>query len=107
MYGWGRVNVYEALSLALKPCEGICGDANEDGTVNVSDAVYIINFVYVGGDPPEPVLACADANSDAAVNVSDAVYIINYVFTGGAPPEDCSPGSWYMYGGDCCPFVLE
>jgi Dockerin type I domain len=28
------------------------GDVNTDGTVNVSDAVYIINYVFVGGPPP-------------------------------------------------------
>jgi len=59
-----------------------CGDANSDEAVNVSDAVYIINYVFAGGDPPDP-LAAADSNCDAAVNVSDAVWIINYVFTGG------------------------
>jgi hypothetical protein len=65
----------------------VCADANSDGTVNVSDAVWIINYVFVGGDPPDP-LASGDANCDDTVNVSDAVYIINYVFVGGSPPCD-------------------
>jgi PKD repeat protein len=30
----------------------LCGDVNLDGTVNVSDAVYIINFVFMGGAAP-------------------------------------------------------
>jgi hypothetical protein len=85
-------------------CVGICGDANSDGTVNVSDAVFVINYVFVGGDTPVP-LACGDSNSDGTVNVSDAVYIINYVFVGGDIPEDCSPGSANWIDGDCCPFV--
>jgi len=63
----------------------ICGDADGSETVNVSDAVYIINFVFIGGTAPEPLQA-ADVNCDADVNVSDAVYIINYVFAGGAEP---------------------
>ena len=83
-------------------CQGRCGDANNDGSVNVSDAVWIINFAFVGGDPPQPIPACGDANSDASVNVSDAVWVINYAFVGGDPPNNCSPGSWP--GGDCCPF---
>jgi hypothetical protein len=29
-----------------------CGDVNCDGTSNVSDAVWIINYVFVGGNPP-------------------------------------------------------
>lgn len=65
----------------------ICGDANGDQDINVSDAVYIINFVFVSGPAPDPMEA-ADANCDTAINVSDAVYIINFVFIGG--PEPCS-----------------
>jgi subtilisin family serine protease len=83
-------------------CQGICGDANNDTDVNVSDAVWIINYVFVGGDAPQPILACGDANGDTDVNVSDAVWIINYVFVGGDSPGDCVPGSWG--GDDCCPF---
>jgi hypothetical protein len=62
-----------------------CGDADADGSVNVSDAVYIINFVFVEGPEPNPVQA-ADVNCDQEVNVSDAVYIINYIFAGGNEP---------------------
>jgi Dockerin type I domain len=65
----------------------ITGDANGDGTINVSDAVYIINYVFVGGDPPDP-LESGDVNCDGTVNVSDAVWIINYVFAGGNAPGD-------------------
>ncbi|HER00590.1 MAG TPA: hypothetical protein ENO22_14730 [candidate division Zixibacteria bacterium] len=65
----------------------ICGDANSDQSVNVSDAVTIINYVFVGGSQPDP-LASADANCDTTVNVSDAVWIINYVFVGGSAPCD-------------------
>jgi hypothetical protein len=70
----------------------ICGDANNDDDVNVSDAVWIINYVFIGGDPPDP-LASGEANCDGGVNVSDAVYIINYVFIGGTPPCDTNNDS--------------
>jgi hypothetical protein len=98
------ITITVKLEISEGGCEGICGDANSDATVNVSDAVYIINYVFVGGGAPVP-LACGDANSDGTVNVSDAVYIINYVFVGGGAPEDCSPGSINWEDGDCCPFV--
>jgi hypothetical protein len=64
-----------------------CGDCNNDNDVNVSDAVYIINYVFVGGDPPYP-LYTGDVNCDAVVNISDAVWIINYIFVGGKAPCD-------------------
>ncbi|NIR63755.1 MAG: hypothetical protein GWO41_00495 [candidate division Zixibacteria bacterium] len=85
-------------------CHGLCGDANSDGAPGVvSDAVWIINYVFIGGSVPQPVLACGDANGDCFVNVSDAVFMINYVFIGGPPPGDCCPGGWEGQGGDCCP----
>ncbi len=65
----------------------ICGDANSDGNVNVSDAVYIINYIFIGGNPPDP-LEAGEVNCDGNVNVSDAVWIINYIFIGGKAPCD-------------------
>lgn len=46
---------------ANKPIQGfgvhlgaiyVCGDANGDGTVNISDAVYLIAYIFAGGQPP-------------------------------------------------------
>ncbi len=85
-----------------RACQGTCGDANGDMVVNVSDAVYLISAIFMGGSSPQPVTACGDVNTDARINVSDACYIIVYVFSGGSPPGDCSPGAWA--GDDCCPF---
>ena len=64
-----------------------CGDSNSDGSINVSDAVYIINYVFIGGPPPDPI-DVGDTNCDGDVNVSDAVWIINYVFLGDKNPCD-------------------
>ena len=65
----------------------MCGDVNDDSKVNVSDAVYIINYVFAGGEPPY-IYSNGDVNCDGTVNVSDAVWIINYVFTSGNNPCD-------------------
>jgi hypothetical protein len=79
----------------VNPCsdpETAClpGDANNDGSVNVGDAVYIISYVFKGGPPPVPYPICSgDANCDCTCNVGDAVYIISYVFKGGPPPCSC------------------
>jgi hypothetical protein len=63
----------------------LCGDCNGDGTINVSDVVYLINYLFIGGPAPVP-LAAGDVNCDRIVNVSDVVYLINYLFIGGPPP---------------------
>ncbi len=44
--------VSDAASCVLVINNEICGDVNMDGVVNVSDAVYIINFVFMGGPAP-------------------------------------------------------
>jgi hypothetical protein len=65
----------------------ICGDANEDGTVTVSDVVYLINYLYRGGIPPDPLLV-GDVNCVDLVDVSDIVYLINWLYRGGNDPCD-------------------
>jgi hypothetical protein len=61
------------------------GDANGDGAVDISDAVYLIQYIFAGGPAPNPLLA-GDANCDGAVDISDAVYLIQYIFAGGPAP---------------------
>ena len=72
-----------------------CADANGDSKVNVSDVVYLINYLFVPGSPPprEPTEK-ADANNDGKVNASDAVYLINYLFVANSPPPECC---WIHY----------
>ena len=79
-------------SIQIDAVPYVCGDANNDLNVNVSDAVYIINFVFSGGAEPLPYKS-ADANCDTNVNVSDAVYLINFVFSGGNSPCDTNGDS--------------
>jgi hypothetical protein len=64
------------------------GDANGDTKINVSDAVYIVNYLFKGGPPPVPVLQAGDANcdSESKVTIADVVYLVNYLFKGGKPP---------------------
>ncbi len=67
--------------------ETICGDANSDGSLNVSDAAYLIVYIFQGGTAP-PYTPSADCNCDGNINVSDIIYIINHVFLGSAAPCD-------------------
>ncbi len=66
-----------------------CGDANDDGMVSITDAVYLINYVFAGGPPPEPLLR-ADVDCSSTINISDVVYLIMYIFASGPQPcADC------------------
>jgi agmatine deiminase len=63
----------------------IYGDANADGEIDIADAVFLVNYLFIGGPPPGP-LEAGDANCDGEVNLADAVYIVNYLFIGGPLP---------------------
>lgn len=62
------------------------GDANGDLVVDVADAIHLLNYLFKGGDPPDP-MASGDVNNDCVVDVGDAIYILNYLFKGGDPPQ--------------------
>lgn len=64
-----------------------CGDANLDGGVNISDAVYLLNYFYLSGMGPTP-LGIGDVNCDGEVELDDIITIINYIFIGGNRPCD-------------------
>jgi hypothetical protein len=63
----------------------VCGDANGNGTVNILDITYLINYVYKGGPAPDP-LESGDVNSTGTINILDITYLINYVYKGGPDP---------------------
>jgi hypothetical protein len=63
----------------------ICGDADGNEIVNVSDAVYLITYIFAGGPAPDP-LDAGEVDCNGIVNVSDAVYLITYIFAGGPVP---------------------
>jgi parallel beta-helix repeat protein len=65
------------------------GDASNDETVNVVDLVYLVNYIFSGGQPPIP-LSAGDINCDGRLNIADVVYLINYIFVGG--PAPCAAG---------------
>jgi hypothetical protein len=53
------------------------GDVNEDGVVNIIDALMIAQY-YVGLDPPGFNSTLADVNSDGVVNIVDALIVAQY-----------------------------
>ncbi len=61
------------------------GDADGNATINISDAVYLISYIFIGGSPPDPLLN-GDADCTGIISISDAVYLISYIFAGGGAP---------------------
>jgi hypothetical protein len=63
------------------------GDSNGSGSVDISDGLHLLNFLFTGGAAPR-CRAEADANRSGALDISDALALFNFLFTGGdALPE--------------------
>ncbi len=62
------------------------GDSDGDGSINISDAVYLLQYIFSQGPPPLDISG-GDIDCNSKVNISDIVYLINYIFYGG--PEPC------------------
>jgi hypothetical protein len=66
------------------------GDANNDSSVDMSDALYINAYFYQGGPVP-PCKNQADANDDGVLDGSDSIFILIWFFNNGAPPPAPGP----------------
>ena len=70
------------------------GDSNSDGSINLTDGVTPLLYLFSGGDAPA-CMDSADANDTGAIEITDAIIIFGWLFTGGnapAPPGPTSPG---------------
>lgn len=54
------------------------GDANGDGSLDIADAVSVVNYV-VGKRNTSFIGSAADANNDGVIDIADAVRIVNLV----------------------------
>ena len=67
----------------------LCGDANGDGSVTITDVVFLINYIFMGGAAPQP-LSLGDVDCSGRINIADVVLLVNYIFRGGpAPCTEC------------------
>ena len=54
------------------------GDCNKDGSINLSDVIFLANYVLKGGSPPDP-LQSGDVNCDGKYNLADVILLARYV----------------------------
>ncbi|MFP6737771.1 MAG: thrombospondin type 3 repeat-containing protein, partial [Planctomycetota bacterium] len=83
---------------AAEECQVVAGpvfyraDADDNGSVQLTDGIYILNFLFLGGAAP-PCFDSADADDNGAVQLTDGIFILNFLFLGGgAPPAPGMPG---------------
>ena len=75
------------------PCEHVelvRGDANDDGAVDVSDAVSILLLLF--GDGQSTCDDAYDCDDDGFIAVTDPIVLLEHVFQGGPRPSPPYPG---------------
>ena len=78
------------------------GDCNADGRRDISDAVCLLGFLFLGDPQSLPCgsglrdddanLQLLDHNGDQKIDLSDPVALLGFLFLGGPPPRsglDC------------------
>ena len=77
---------------AQEDAGGLCGDANGDLGIDLGDAIYILTWLFRGGEDPRcGELACIDVNSDSGSDLSDAITLLEWLFSGGDEPDCNAP----------------
>ncbi len=85
------------------------GDTNDDGRLNIADAIATLGFLFARGAPPR-CFDAADANDDGRLNIGDALTTLMHLFAGlreleppfGACGPDATPDALPCEGAALC-----
>lgn len=72
----GEISINQDDVMVYVELNNIQGDANDDGAVNVLDAIGVLQF-FEGENPLPFCFMNADVNGDGAINVLDAIAILS------------------------------
>jgi ELWxxDGT repeat protein len=70
-------------------------DPNHDARTDLSDALSIFGYLFLGDAAPS-CRESADVNNDGAIDISDGIGVLNWLFLGGEAPAPPGPA-----GGPC------
>ncbi len=87
------VEIRTARSVAFEPLRRLTfvrGDFNIDGRFDISDAVAVLGYLFLG-DRPSDCHDAADVDDDGQLQVTDAIYSLAHLFQGGESPPPPFP----------------
>jgi hypothetical protein len=93
------------IEITVRPEAGarfVRGDADANGVVELTDAIVVLSFLFLGGPAPS-CMDAADADDDGGNQpvITDAILILSWLFTGGSAPKPPSPSRPQYAAEDC------
>ncbi|MEM7262455.1 MAG: hypothetical protein AAF488_10735 [Planctomycetota bacterium] len=71
--------------------DSIRGDTNCDGKLGISDSIYLLNWLFLGGYTP-CCAAAGDMDQNEQVNLSDPILLLSTLFLGASSPAGPAAG---------------
>jgi len=75
----GRVEIVPFWPPMLRPFRR--GDVNGDGSFEISDPIYLLNWLFANGPEP-PCLDAADLDDGGRIDIGDAINCLEFLFVG-------------------------
>ncbi len=82
----GQESVFSSLVKTSVSQSWTLADLNGDEQIDLSDLIYFVNYLFLGGPAPS-VSEAADVTCDSLVDLSDLIFLVNFLFTGGPAPS--------------------
>ncbi|MEM7262377.1 MAG: hypothetical protein AAF488_10345 [Planctomycetota bacterium] len=80
------------------------GDPDASGATNITDGIFLLNFLVLGGPAPS-CEAAGDADASGAINITDGIFVLNFLFLGGPNPPAPYPDCGAIEGAECAAFA--
>ncbi len=88
-------DVAEATTILRRPGAAVFhrGDPNASDSVDISDGIFIFEFLFSANAPTLNCREAADSNNDGSIDISDGLYLLNWLFADGAELPAPGPAS--------------
>ena len=82
---WTALALAWILCAPLTAAEFVRGDLDANGSHELTDAVRVFGFLFLGDTPPSCEDA-ADVDDSSEIDVTDGIYLLGFLFQGGPQP---------------------
>ncbi len=91
-YYWKVVSWVDLDTATVSSCSEVnsfwtwtLGDVNNSHTVDISDVIELVDYMFGTGSAPSPLFV-ADFDHSCTVDISDMIYLVEYTFNSGPAP---------------------